>query len=149
MRLLIKRGASLTYRVNQLGPVDCAIIGGSLRCLIALTGEYGLKLETVNSPINIASSEGQISVARWLLQRGMPVDTVEADGMNAMCYAGVAASLPMMKWLHRHGLRYDYRTPSGESLLAAGAAVNCTEIIEFLLAQGACQVDQKDDRGMT
>ena len=151
MRLLISRGAKTDYKRASDGAtvVTCAVLGGNLRSLTLLVDELGLPIEPTPPPVNLACGEGHIAVARWLMQRGFPLDEREAEGLNAMSYAALGGSIPTMKWLNRHGLSYAVRNTNQSSLMHVAAAINRPDMIRFLLATGELTAEEKDDKGVT
>lgn len=151
MHILLKRGARLDFcRHDGLDAVQAAIMGGSLRCLIALLDQYGMKLKTQPPPFNLAVADGHIAVARYLwLQKGCQIDQVSqlnAGYADSLTCAACWGSIAMLKWLRRIGCK---RSNSSSISPMLGAAMNNkAEVIEYLVSIGE-QVDEADPSGRT
>ena len=138
-RYLADRGAKLDI-------VGAAGIGGRdvVEKLFA-----GADVETRERALRYATGYGQLEVARYLLDGGVPVDAHSGDGETALFYAILGDHLEVVRLLLERGAQPGVRTRYGSVGAAAiwraahgGHPDRSAELLEALIAAGATFPDR-------
>ena len=96
-----------------------------------------------NGAFNYTAKGGNIDMLKWLIDQGSDVQTLSANGENAMLFAskgmrGHENNLEVFEFLDSEGIKTDIITKSGTSpLLAYAADGGDLEVFKFFLAKGA------------
>lgn len=90
-----------------------------------------------DTPIILASRQGESSVVDELLKAGVNVNHRNMDGTNALWAAVVADSVGIAERLLDSGVDIDNQNENGASTLMYAASNGKTEWVRFLLEKGA------------
>lgn len=95
-----------------------------------------------------AAMVGDAGAVRRLLDLGMPIDTVDAQGCTALLRAAGGGHLVVVGMLLQRGADMTIASATGATALTAAISMRHPQIVEMLLAQGA-QVDHPLSGGVT
>lgn len=97
------------------------------------------------SPVMIASLNGDLGLVRRMVQRGAQVNK---PGWTALHYAATNGHLPVMKFLLDESAYIDAEAPSGATPLMMAAHYATPQAVKLLLDEGADPL-LKDRRGLS
>jgi thiosulfate/3-mercaptopyruvate sulfurtransferase len=89
------------------------------------------------TPLMKASHAGDAAMVRALLRAGVPLNTRNADGNNALWLACVSRNLEVIGVLIEAGIDLDNRNDNGATCLMFAASTGSPEVLSRLLAAGA------------
>ena len=95
-----------------------------------------------------AAMVGDAGAVRRLLDLGMPIDTVDAQGCTALLRAAGSGHLVVVGMLLQRGADKSIASNTGATALTAAISMRHPQIVEMLLAQGAV-VDRPLPGGVT
>lgn len=106
-------------------------------------------LQTFNSALILACSEGNLSLAQTLLQRGAELECCDSEKKRTpfawACYTG---HLPIVSYLIEKGAKVDCKDGTGAKPLHNASQNGQDEVVELLLKHGVSLNDQ-DNYGDT
>ncbi len=130
------------------------VIGRSSMPLLKLFLELGADREASSkqgmSPLHYACQCGELEMAQYLVKSGALCFSVCDRGFNALIYAVLGLSLPMVEWACRLGCDPNHQTVGGFTPLHAAVAQpdkgeregEICAILEFLIKEGA-RIDRR------
>lgn len=151
VRLLVGAGASPTLR-TPTGETALGIALAAERSdLVAWLDWRGwrLPLRPLHpTDLPAAAMVGDAGAVRRLLDLGMPIDTIDAQGCTALLRAAGNGHLVVVGMLLQRGADRSIASGSGTTPLSAAVSMRHTQVVELLLAQGAL-VDRPLPGGVT
>ena len=100
------------------------------------------------TPLWIATEEGQLAVARLLLDSGADVNKADMHGRTPLFMVAARGQLDEAKLLIERGAKVNQATTNGETPLYVAAELGQLNVVELLLKRGA-DVNQATTNGAT
>ncbi|MFA5985605.1 MAG: ankyrin repeat domain-containing protein [Methylococcaceae bacterium] len=99
-----------------------------------------------STPLMLACQLGELAIVEALIGAGVAINTVNADGNNALWLACFNDNLEIIDYLVKHGVDIDHQNDNGSTSLMYAASASKDKVVERLLANGANrQVTNQDD----
>ncbi|HEY2347230.1 MAG TPA: ankyrin repeat domain-containing protein [Xanthomonadaceae bacterium] len=140
VRLLVRAGASPDAR-TPTGETALGIALAAERSdLVAWLDWRGwrLPLRPLHpTDLPVAAMVGDAGAVRRLLDLGMPIDTIDAQGCTALLRAAGGGQLVVVGMLLQRGADTGIASSTGATALSAAVSMRHPQIVEMLLAQGA------------
>jgi len=142
-RLLVNRGADveLTTPEGRLTALHVACIAGNygMVCLLIFVGRATVDCMTDDggTPLSIASSDGHLSIARLLIDRGADVNRTYENGFTALHLASKNGHAKVARLLIDRGAEINAATADGETSFFAACEENHYDVVELLMQKGA------------
>ena len=96
-----------------------------------------------------ASRRGQIKVVRnFLLDKDLPLNTVDGKGYSALHWASLNGHLPVVEALIEAGAKMEFQDKQGCTALHVASRNDNTDVVNYLL-QNRADVNAHDDLGFT
>ena len=90
------------------------------------------------TPLMVCIKFGQLEAAKYLLEKGADESLKTTPGrISLLSLASAAGSIAAIEMLLSHGCNIDSRDSEGDTPLRHAARLENTEVVEYLLAQGA------------
>jgi ankyrin repeat protein len=107
------------------------------------------KDELGRSPLFLAVMDARsLELARWLHEKGVPVDEPDVSGRSALSFAADLGDFPIVRYLVENGAAVDRRDVQQRTPLMHAAGANHPQIIAYLKERGA-DVNVRDQFGDT
>ena len=108
------------------------------------------KLKKVDSAeaLLVAANRNDVSLARALFERGMPVDARAINGATPLLVAAASGHVATLRLLIERGSNVNLADNHGDTALMAAVRAGSIESVKLLLAAGA-EVNTKDQVGRT
>lgn len=145
--------AATGTRKHRREPMHWAARNGRVEVCAWLVGEHGADVdaptENGTTPLHLAISQGKIDVVRWLVESGgCDINRCNGFGCNAAHWSGLRGDVPLLQYLHTHGLDYFHFNDNGRSALHKGAVKGNRATCEWLLLPRECGGAGLDHRHM-
>lgn len=101
---------------------------------------------TGQTALAFAAEEGQVSIARALIEAGALLDSTSDDGKTPLIWAAALADTSMVKLLLDHGANIEHRSRLGQTPLSWAATNGKTYVMHELLNRGA-DIEAKSNDG--
>ncbi|KAL0019498.1 hypothetical protein WJX79_006890 [Trebouxia sp. C0005] len=145
--LLFKHGCEVAARTDQgLTALDFAMQQGHVSAVAALQAQLH-RQEDVKA-FHQAAKEGNATVVKELLTKGMLADVKATDGFTPLHRAANKGHEPVARLLLTHGAKSDARTLVGFTALHLAAIGGHLKVVQLLVAYGADATAQTQE-GMT
>jgi ankyrin repeat protein len=151
VRLLVRFGASPELRTPNGETALGIALAADRHDLAGWLDWRGWKLPSrplQATDLPAAATVGDAGAVRRLLDLGLPVNTVDAQGCSALLRASGAGQLVVVGLLLQRGADTTLAAESGTTALSAAVSMKHPQIVEMLLAQGA-EVDHPLPGGIT
>ena len=90
------------------------------------------------TPLMLSIASGKLEAAKYLLEKGADESLKSTPGkISLLSIASGAGSIAAIEMLLSHGCNIDSRDGGGDTALMRAATLGNTEVVEYLLAQGA------------
>ena len=90
------------------------------------------------TPLMVSIASGKLEAAKYLLEKGADKSLKTTPGkLPLLSIASVAGSIAAVEMLLSHGCNIDARDSEGDTPLMHATRLGNTEVVEYLLAQGA------------
>ncbi|KAJ5466680.1 hypothetical protein N7539_009409 [Penicillium diatomitis] len=89
------------------------------------------------SPLHVAARQGHLDIVRSILERGGPLEILDASGMTPLSRAASAGRNEVVQFLIEQGAATNYPEKVTRTPLFRAAYGGHTETVELLLSQGA------------
>ena len=131
--LKVKDGWSLLHFAAQSGNV---II---IETMLSKGLDIDSRGETLGlTPLMVSIIFGKLEAAKYLLEKGADESLKSTPGkISLLSIASGAGSIAAIEMLLSHGCNIDSRDGGGDTALMRAATLGNTEVVEYLLAQGA------------
>lgn len=90
-----------------------------------------------DTPLILASRQGERDIVQELLAAGVLVDHRNQDGTTALWASVVANDFTIADWLLEHGANLDNQNDNGATALMYASSSGKTEWVKYFLARGA------------
>lgn len=135
----------LAALAGHVGVCEMLIFGG-----VVNSNPNVKTIENGALPLHMAAWHGSSEVLKLLIERAaVLVDEVTADGYSALHYACWGGMLVSAKYLLKRGASVAKKNNDGYTPLVIAARCGKVEIVEYLLASTASDIDDADNNGCT
>ncbi|KAF0684674.1 Aste57867_23358 [Aphanomyces stellatus] len=110
--------------------------------LINCQNEYG------HTPFHVASLNGQLDVATFLVSKGASIDQATNNGETPLYWTSLNGQFDVVKFLLSKGANIDQADNEGRTPLYRALDYGHFEVVKLLLSKGA-SIDQADNYGVT
>ncbi|DBA83322.1 TPA: hypothetical protein ACH3X2_006602 [Trebouxia sp. C0005] len=145
--LLFKHGCEVAARTDQgLTALDFAMQQGHVSAVAALQAQLH-RQEDVKA-FHQAAKEGNATVVKELLTKGMLADVKATDGFTALHLAAIGGHLKVVQLLVAYGADATAQTQEGMTALHLAAKGGKITVAEYLLTQSLL-LDMQNNQGCT
>ncbi|WIG71125.1 ankyrin repeat domain-containing protein (plasmid) [Photobacterium damselae] len=88
------------------------------------------------TPLMVSSRKGDIDTVKYLLKRGLDVNSIDSNGWTALMYAVIEGDMGIVRNLVNEGADLNAKAMSGESIMSRIVAKNDPLIFQYFLENG-------------
>jgi ankyrin repeat protein len=124
-----------------LTDIKTAVTNGDLTLVRSMIeGDKSLlefKIDSVFTPLNLASYEGKTDIVKYLLEKGADVGTKDKEGSTPLQNAAAKGHFEIVKLLVEKGSDVNYKDDNDVTPLHFGCMSGNLDIVKYLVAKGA------------
>ena len=155
MKILLKKGANVEAK-NKFGetPLHLADSPDVIKCLLENNSSFGgIPIDSKDkdgfTPLHVATKNGNIVIAKCLVDYGADLDAKDENGLTPLHYSTIYGHLEIVKYLIKFGANIEARDMEGCTPLHDAIRYGTSlDVAKYLIEKNA-NINSKDNRTNT